>query len=613
MHVLQISRDVALLQAASREDEPIARQLRYADILAEFEATSRVTILVLTASGTEPGADWNERLRIVPVRGAVRGRLALASAIRREHRRLAVDVITTQTVYDEAWIALAAGRLLRVPVVGQIHFDVFSPMAREDAIGTGPGARLRAALLFGCLKGFSAIRCVAESTAAKVRERVAPVPVRCIPVPVAMVRSPAAAEEPRARSVLYVGRLAEAKNLFRWLEAAAVVHQRAPDVTFDIVGDGPLRPALVRYASRLKLAARVHFHGTLGHDRLRSLYAKSSLLLMTSSHEGFGRVAVEAAAHATPTVATAVTGLDEIVEDGRSGFVVRSPDPEHLAAAALRVLSDPAERRTLGEAARTRVHQRYDPEQLAREWVAFLVSVCRRGPAWLLRPRARTFRRWRSIARSRLSLLRSLEYEAIRGLRLRGHTLDIGGGTKTGYVDLLRVDGRLTTVNLDAGIGPAVRADLDDGLPFRDGSFDNVISLNTFEHVWRDERALSEAVRVLKPGGSLHLLVPFMYQVHASPSDYTRRTCFWWQQALAALGIPEAGVTVEPLVWDRLASAYSLTGQGPLGVFLKRFVLLAGVIAGVADRGRERMPPGAAAASAVAVALGYYIRAIKQH
>jgi glycosyltransferase involved in cell wall biosynthesis len=568
---------------------------------------------VLTRSRDAAPDTGDDRFEIAAVRGAFCGRVRLAGAILRLHRRRPVDLVTTQTVYDEAWLALLIGRLLGIPVVGQIHFDVFSPVALRDALGTSPLARLRSALLFRGLKYFSGLRCVAEATAAAVRERVPRARVCTIPVPVDMVRAPADVPESRKRSVLFVGRLAEQKNLFRWLDAAAAVRRAEPDVTFDIVGDGPLRTPLMAHANRLALGPNVRFHGALGHDSIKPLYASASLLLMTSKYEGFGRVVVEAAAHATPTVATAATGLTEIIEDGTSGILIGTDEPSDVAAATLRVLRNPSMGRSLGAAARDRVTSRYDPRDLAREWVGFLAGFARPEPTWLLTPRRRTLARWRRVACSKLTILRALEYEALEGLRLAGRTLDIGGGEETSYNGLLRIEGRFTTVNLTSRIRPTVQADVNAGLPFAAGVFDNVISLNTLEHVRLDEQVVGEAVRVLKPGGTLHLIVPFLYQVHGSPSDYHRHTCFWWHETLAALGIAERNLIVEPLVWDRLSSAYSFVGHGRLGVLLKRAVMMPAVIRDALRREPGRLRSDREAASAQAVALGYYIRATKAH
>ena len=101
----------------------------------------------------------------------------------------------------------------------------------------------------------------------------------------------------------------------------------------------------------------------------------------------------------------------------------------------------------------------------------------------ILNPKRPTFRRWLQLSTTQYSLLRALEYEQLEGLVLRGRTLDIGGGQHNIYYHLLKIDGVYESVNLSPKIGPTIMVDLNDALPIASESYDNVISLNTFEHI----------------------------------------------------------------------------------------------------------------------------------
>ncbi len=175
-------------------------------------------------------------------------------------------------------------------------------------------------------------------------------------------------------------------------------------------------------------------------------------------------------------------------------------------------------------------------------------------------PRRRTLARWHRLALSQHSLLRTLEYEAIAGLRLRGLTLDVGGGNKNTYHNLLHIEGRIETINIDPSVAPTHVLDLNEPLPLSDGTYDNVISLNTFEHILDDRMAISESLRVLRPGGEFHFLVPFLFKVHGAPFDYHRHTAQWWERFLIGLGVRPEELCIEPLVWDARSTAHSLRG-----------------------------------------------------
>lgn len=189
-----------------------------------------------------------------------------------------------------------------------------------------------------------------------------------------------------------------------------------------------------------------------------------------------------------------------------------------------------------------------------------------------------TWRRWRKLSTPEYSLYRALEYERISGLVLPGRSLDLGGGRGASYLHLLDVRGPVVSVNLDAGFKPSLLADINNPLPFRDAVFDDVLTLNTLEHVFEDVLAVREIVRVLKPGGRFHIGVPFLYRVHGSPDDYSRHTASWWRRTLLSLDVDEASLRIEPLVWDPLASAFSLVEFNRVRRLLKKPTMIRAVL-----------------------------------
>lgn len=235
----------------------------------------------------------------------------------------------------------------------------------------------------------------------------------------------------------------------------------------------------------------------------------------------------------------------------------------------------------------------------------------------ILSPRRATWQRWRKLSTAQYSVLRGLEYERIEGIQLEGRTLDVGGGRHNSYYHLLKIKGIIDSVNIDPDIHPTILADLNKPLPLATASYDNAISLNTLEHIRDDTVAISEMVRVLKPGGQLHIIVPFLYRVHASPSDYHRHTAFWWVDFLQAQGLAPETLTVEPFTWDPLSSAFSLIEFqfGPLRIvtrgIVKKLLMLLAVFRHGHRVGQERLPAPYDQGYA-ACAVGYYIYGVKR-
>lgn len=185
--------------------------------------------------------------------------------------------------------------------------------------------------------------------------------------------------------------------------------------------------------------------------------------------------------------------------------------------------------------------------------------------AWLLPPRTPTRRDWESLRRTRGSLMRELMNNEIRSMTLAGRVLDVGGGAHASYNGLLDGGADVVSVNIDPEIEPTVVTDLARPLPFDDESFDTVISFNTLEHIADDQFALDEMVRVLRPGATLHVLVPYLYPVHGHPNDYHRHTANGWNLMVQRAGIPSELQQIRPLVWDPFSSAWAIADIAPLG------------------------------------------------
>lgn len=169
------------------------------------------------------------------------------------------------------------------------------------------------------------------------------------------------------------------------------------------------------------------------------------------------------------------------------------------------------------------------------------------------------FRRLRGFGPNR-SILRQMEYDLVSGMELSGRVLDFGGGRKAEYIKYLKGDAEILSVNIDTEFDPTHIVAPGAPLPFGDGEFDQIITFNTLEHVYDDLGALAELARVLRKGGSLTIIVPFMYPVHGHPDDYNRHTPSWWAETLGRLGFSSASIL--PLIFGRSTAAQIIGGRG---------------------------------------------------
>ncbi len=145
-----------------------------------------------------------------------------------------------------------------------------------------------------------------------------------------------------------------------------------------------------------------------------------------------------------------------------------------------------------------------------------------------------------------------------------------------------------------------------ENLPFADGSYDGVILQAVLEHVEDAEAVLSECARVLRPGGSILIEVPFMQGYHAAPNDHRRYTEQGLRAAVEAHGftVVESGVAVGPasaMAWVATEFlALLLSGRSASGYRLARIVTrwLAAPVK-FADRWLDRHPMAYTIASGV--------------
>ena len=301
LHLVQVSADDSVLDP-SAGTEARRRQSLYGRILRRGSPNSRMTVVVLTADPDRPAAQ-SDSVEFVPVsvRGNRRRRAReLYRALHAIDRRRPIDLVSTQNPDGAGAVVNAFASRRHIPVVAQLHYDLFSP-AGERAFGAGWRAALRKRLAIRQLRAAAALRVVGTRTGEAARHAGVGRRIDVLPVAVEMAAQPQRTGDLRERRVLFVGRLHPQKNLHRWLAVAARVAATDPDVRFDIVGDGPLRAELEQLAADLKLGNRVTFHGFVPYEQLGPLYARASVFLLTSDYEGFGRVIVESYCHETPT------------------------------------------------------------------------------------------------------------------------------------------------------------------------------------------------------------------------------------------------------------------------------------------------------------------------
>jgi L-malate glycosyltransferase len=167
---------------------------------------------------------------------------------------------------------------------------------------------------------------------------------------------------PASGFVLSLGQLDAAKGHRVLIAAWPAVARAHPEARLVFVGDGPCRPELEDQARALGVMASVTFAGF--RAPARPFVSASRLLVQPSLTEGMPNAVLEAMSAGRPVVASRIGGLPELVVHGETGLLVAPSDPDALAAAIVRVLSDPAGGARMGAAGAARARSLYSIESV---------------------------------------------------------------------------------------------------------------------------------------------------------------------------------------------------------------------------------------------------------
>jgi colanic acid/amylovoran biosynthesis glycosyltransferase len=145
------------------------------------------------------------------------------------------------------------------------------------------------------------------------------------------------------KAILCIGRLSEQKGHLTLIEAAALLQQRG--VPFDLVfaGDGDLRSDIERRIDDAGLRSTVRITGWISSDKVREEISLACVIVVPSFAEGLPVVIMEAMALGKPVISTYVAGIPELVQNGKTGFLIPASDSGALADAIQKLLLMSAE------------------------------------------------------------------------------------------------------------------------------------------------------------------------------------------------------------------------------------------------------------------------------
>ncbi|MGA7649065.1 MAG: glycosyltransferase, partial [Terriglobales bacterium] len=254
----------------------------------------------------ERGASPARRVRAL-------GHTVMGAALAEQLAPLEVEHIHAHHGYFASWMALAAARLLGISFSFTLHGSDL--LQRADLLA----AKLRACEFCVTVSDFNR-QYILRGYPGTPPEKIVVQRLGVDRVPSWRPLGTAAAEH-RRFCLLSVGRLHRVKDNHFLIRSCAALRDRGLDFICWIVGEGPERTALERQIAALRLEDRVYLIGHVPRAHLASYYRYADLIVMTSKSEGIPVVLMEAMAHEKLVLAPAITGIPELVEHQRTGFL----------------------------------------------------------------------------------------------------------------------------------------------------------------------------------------------------------------------------------------------------------------------------------------------------
>ena len=135
----------------------------------------------------------------------------------------------------------------------------------------------------------------------------------------------------------------------------------------------------------------------------------------------------------------------------------------------------------------------------------------------------------------RATITRTLMNQIIEHIKINGDVIDIGGGELSNYRKYFKKC-NYKSINKNKKIKPDFLIKPNENFPISSNTFDICLMFNLLEHVYDWDKIFVEADRVLKNGGHLLILIPFIYPIHGAPNDYKRVTEQFFKEYLSNRG-----------------------------------------------------------------------------
>jgi colanic acid/amylovoran biosynthesis glycosyltransferase len=290
-------------------------------------------------------------------RPGLRGRLlgivywSEAAFLAKRMKALGVQHLHNHLGESSATVAMLASAHSGIPFSVAIHGPYIFRAPEAWTLGT----KIERASFTTCITEFTRSQCMIYAPHAAWTKLVT---VRCGPD--ARFLAGDIPPYPKAKRLVWVGRVCEEKGVPLLIDAALALAEAGEDFELVLLGDGPLRETLEGRVRAAGHSDRVIFKGWASSDEVKAAIVASRAMVLPSFAEGLPVVIMEALALGRPVISTFIAGIPELVESGADGWIVPAGSVDALIAAMRAALAlEDAELLRLGQEGRRRVRERH--------------------------------------------------------------------------------------------------------------------------------------------------------------------------------------------------------------------------------------------------------------
>ncbi len=167
--------------------------------------------------------------------------------------------------------------------------------------------------------------------------------------------TPGEKEKTKQFTIFTAGRFIPRKRFDLLIRAFALLVSSHDNVKLLVAGDGPLKKELKALTTELNIMDKVKFLGFIKNNEMLEAYRASAIFVLPSKSEGMPMVVLEAQSLGLPVIIGNFASSDELIEDGRTGFIIKSEKPQDWSKSLSLLYEDVELRKILGKEARNRI------------------------------------------------------------------------------------------------------------------------------------------------------------------------------------------------------------------------------------------------------------------